>query len=1470
MPKPPRPARIASRPGPRRWFARLLCLLFATVGVLPFVAVVLARTQGAKVWAASQIKNLLRQEFGLRATFAGSVRPWPLTVSADDVRIESTDASGPAIIAEHLAVRPRVFSLIQGRFDAGDIEIDRPRAKLVVRDGNIANLSIRTRAREGQRPHSTRPPFASVAVNDASFELSIEGVGVSATGIDFDMTADEGPSFELSLRTGSMTVERNHPLAFAGFGAPAPMDAQDDDVVCKLEAKVQLTPSSVFVRRLRLVGSADTDAAPRTAPPCELGLDDDRRVELDMRDVRSVIDEGLPRSVAGHVRARAPLRLLNRLGRLSVLGGWVSVDSDVRWDRGMQLPEMRGTIEGRRIALGIYKLATDLIASVHVERNVVHASKINLGFADGRVEVRDLVAHPLEDGAPLQVAAVDVARMQFPGLMRDLGVTDHTHVRMEFQSGSFTSVSGTIDPLRIESELVTRVGNFEVFDSAFDDPARKHMVGVHQGTVRAKFVVTPRAVEFQNAHADFGRSHLNVFASLGYANEFRLTVAKGGHVELDDVSPLVDIPWAGESDLSVDITGLFFDPMITSELSIGRFEFAGFSFGDVQSAKVRFRPMVIDVAEVAAKKSNSRYRVPTMRLDFRGPAPLVVDADIESSRLDLRDLLAVLRFENDPRFKQILGTSEVHATLRYELGTAKDRCGGGWIGVRAKAHLTNLDLFEERYEDGDLDFDYRANDRRAQELGIEIDARSILLHKGGGTIVGSGTVRNGGEVKAHLVASDIPLSKVQAFGGLAPLLDATFSATADVGGTIDQLEANVDARMTPLRLGTALLPASRAAIRLTPVDRHTRVLGRTSCGLPVTASFDAAEYERDLPQGVFHTTGQLFGGQLTFDDLRVTRQRHKVVTGQVAAARLDFGALTQGFAVGPAAASFPKGVMSGTIDVKSFELDMPARASATLVLSALEAESAHGRIKLREGTPTITLDGGELDVPKITLDFSSPYGLSSTLVAHGKIHRIAVASELDLEASLLPTNISALAGAFPQVERMSGVLQGRLSIKGSVSSPRYGGEITLRDSALALRAIPVPIEHANVDIRLDEREIKLERANAQVGGGSVTIVGSLPIQGFNLGTAVANVTARNVSLPLVEKVKMTVDADLSVTWSARVGDDERSLPRVVGDITLVNFEYARPMNINADIGKLAQRGRRTSFEVYNPDDDFVGFEVRIRAANPARFRNNLVDAQLLIDSGGLALSGTNQRAGLRGDMRVKPGGRLMLRRSEFEVRQGLVHFDDPARIAPSVDITAVTEYRRYSQAQPAAGATGTAVASGPKGADGVGKTGGQWRIQLHAYGDADNLHLDLTSEPALSQEDIVLLLTLGVTRAELDQMQASNLGETAALEALSTLTGADSAVRGAIPVIDDFRLGSAYSSRTGRTEPTVTVGKRLTERVRANVTSGLSENREVRSNVEWQLAPKTSVLGSYDNVNNVSSSSLGNLGADMRFRIEFE
>jgi translocation and assembly module TamB len=158
---------------------------------------------------------------------------------------------------------------------------------------------------------------------------------------------------------------------------------------------------------------------------------------------------------------------------------------------------------------------------------------------------------------------------------------------------------------------------------------------------------------------------------------------------------------------------------------------------------------------------------------------------------------------------------------------------------------------------------------------------------------------------------------------------------------------------------------------------------------------------------------------------------------------------------------------------------------------------------------------------------------------------------------------------------------------------------------------------------------------------------------------------------------------------------------------------------------------------------------------------------------------------------------------------------------------------------------------------------------MHAYGPPDDLKVDLNSDPPLAQDDIFLLLTVGLTRTELDQTQNSGVGSAVALEALGSLSGAESAVTETVPV-DEFRFGSAYSSRSGRTEPTLTIGKRLSRRIRASVTTSLGDSSEVRSHIEYRATDNLSVEGSYDNAGDVASATGGNLGGDVRWRLEFQ
>jgi len=478
---------------------------------------------------------------------------------------------------------------------------------------------------------------------------------------------------------------------------------------------------------------------------------------------------------------------------------------------------------------------------------------------------------------------------------------------------------------------------------------------------------------------------------------------------------------------------------------------------------------------------------------------------------------------------------------------------------------------------------------------------------------------------------------------------------------------------------------------------------------------------------------------------------------------------------------------------------------------------------------------------------------------------LATAPAIDGTVDLRPLDLAALTRAVPGVERASGQVGGGLRVTGPLSAPRYEGGFSLEAREILVSGLPAPLTDVVVAVALEPGAFRVERGLAKVGTGTVHVAGGAPLTGFTLGDARLDVEIRDLALAPMDGVETVLDADLVASYAAPTKGTPAPLPRLGGEIVIRALEYSRPITMSAEIASFAQRGRRTAVDTYDPDGDRLDFDLRLRSERPLEISNNLVEARLELPDEGLRVAGTNQRFGAAGEVRIVRGGRLQLRQHEFTIEDGVVRFEDETQIAPVVDLTAVTEYRRYSQSGDA-GPSGANTAASP----GTVGSSGRWLITLHAHGDADALKIDLSSQPTLAQDDIFLLLTVGITRAELDQAKGASVGSSVALEALGTLSGADRAVKEAVPVIDDFRFGSAYSSRTGRTEPTVTIGKRLAARIRANVTSGLSDSREVRSNLEWEVGNRVSVEASYDNVNDISTSSLGNLGADVRWRLEFE
>lgn len=1466
-----------------RLLARVLCAVFALIGAVPLALAVAVRSKPVLDWASRETARVLEQELGVRATYRVEMQLLPLRVALLDLTVPSSDGGAPFLVAKSASVRPRFFSLLAGRLDVGDVEIERPHTRVVLREGKLVNLSYRLPERKAPSAKSDRAPFGSLGITEAEIDLDVDGLRVKTGPIDLDVFSDVGPVFEIGMRAAETSIVRPRAVTIkavdaapnrrgeldAGNQREFTYTAYDEDAICQLDVRLRVEGDKLLVRRLALLGVADQDPAQNTLPKC-VGEDDPSaaKVALRLSQLRVEPRAGQTPLVDGHVVVRAPAGITNRYVDMAPLTGWAAFAGDVRWDGSTKLPEVRGRVRGADIQLDVYRLAQKLDVSVALEKDRIDIARFETHFADGVVVVSDARIEPLEKGAPITAARVDGNGVSFSALMRDLGVTPDTIVAWGLDKTRVTKVKGTLAPLRIDAELSAETRNFEVFNRAYHDPARKHMIGVHAASIRGRLGVRPNALEFIDTKATFGKSTvISPLVSIGFHNDIEVRVAKGSKIDLSDVSPLVDIPWAGTAELSVQMAGKSGDPLLTGDLAISKFEFGGFPVGDVKSGKVRFRPLVVDLFDVRGRKGKSDFVVPTARLDFDSGSTVVVDATMQSERFDLRDFLAMFLFDSDPRFDPIFGAGKVDARVHYDLGGKKDRCGGGYLSVLGRVDLKNLDLFEEKYDSGRGDFEFRWVDRDASYLGIELDVPSMTLSKGNGTLLGSLSMRQGGVVRGNLVGTAVPLSKIDSLGMLGALVEARGSGVAEVDGTVDELAFTSHVRVSPMRVGSQTLPASDLSVRLEPVKRPLKIIGRSRCGAPVTAPFDRAEWDADAVAGVFHVDGKMFGGQVGFKDLRVTRQRKKTAKGSLTFKDLDIGAFAE---LAPAATGAKTtGKLSGKMQIDALALDRPSAAKGSFAIERMSMGRNGLSAEVLPGAKPIVLDGGKLAIPALALALRTPSGQESVFDVKGSVADIGKSSNVDASLTLRPMDLEKLSGAFPRVQNVKGKLAGGLKVTGPVAALRYQGGFDLDGGEVQLRGFS-PITEVKVSLAVDNDELRLTRGSAKVGSGSLKISGSAPLKGSELGAVAGAITARDIALPLAEGVKGSVDADLQVKWEPPAeGATERKLPRLTGDVLLKSFEYTRPVVMTADIATLAQRGKRTAFEAYDPADDFLDFDVTLKSDRALKLRNNLIEAELQLEPEGLTLAGTNQRFGMRGEVKLKQGGTIKLRRNEFEIRQGVVRFDDLTRIAPQVDVTAVTEYRRYSESS-AAEKGAQSAPSASQGQSATAAQGGRWRISMRAHGDADKLAIDLTSDPALAQDDIFLLLTVGLTRAELDQAQSASVGESVALEALGTLSGADRAVTEALPVIDEFRFGSAYSSRTGRTEPTVTIGKRLAERIRANVTSGLAESREIRSNLEWRLNNRVSLEGSYDNVNDISSSSLGNLGADIRWRLEFE
>lgn len=1489
------PLRRARRRDWGRLVARVLCVLFAVLGLVPVGVGLLVRTSWARGLATSETQKIVRG-LGVDARYDLELRLWPLSVTLRNVRVASSDGGTPLLESTRISARPKIFGLLAGKVVIDEIEVQQPKVRVVLRDGKLQNLKLDLpESKKDDKP--TKAPFSVVSTSEAEVDLDVDGVHVVAREIDADVTADDdgrgGTAFEVAVRVAEARTRMIRKLPepeSKAEASPSRDFAVDEDTFCRLDGRARIESSRILVRRLSAYGAADLDGADDTNLGCDVSREDRRYVDVELGHLAI----GLPRTekasptIDGHLKVRAPLALGMRAPGAPLLDGWVQVDAELRFDAQTVLPDVVGRIEAHDVRVDKFSFARSLTSDVTVRRSVVTSPLTRVEIAEGVAEIRDVEVRPLEKGIPAK-AQFEAHGVNFNQMMRDFHVSARPHVTWTLDDVRAKDIKGTLDPLVMDGDLTAHTTNFAVFAGPADDTASTRATGVREGNIAGKLAIRPWALEFHNCAVTAPRSRVEgVFVSIGYRNALEVRVG-GSSIDLADLTPLGSIPISGRAEASVQVTGTLGDPHLRGDAKIENFVLGDIPFGNVTQGHASLEGVVLTLDDVRGTKGKSTFEMPTARLDFGGAANMQLDAQVTSRSLDVRDFFAMFHLDEDPRFDQIGGTLATSARVHLALGGPEDKCGGGFLDVHATTDAKNIDLLGEKFDEGHADFDYRWADRNAGIEGAEIEVRSLSLTKVKkegraplGAVLGSAVIHRGGALRGSLVLQSFPLGRADLLGKAASSLEGTVSGLARIGGTVSAFEIDADLGATPVRVQGVPFGGSDLHVRMTQKAKPMKVVGKTGCGAPIGAPFDRDAYLRDTSeQGAYEVDGFLFGRQMRLDHVVVTRQKAPVVTGHVELAKFDLAPIGRILALRDAAGR-PEdtgdgarptaelgGEISGDLVMDRVASDDLARAKARFTPKTVRFTRGPQRVELRPTQESLVVADDRLVVPPVTFDLVAGNGLEGRFQVKGAVTKLTRGGELAMDAELSPIDLGILVGVAPRVTRAVGTLSGQVRLKGRVSAPEFDGRARVRGGELSFKGVPGSLTDVEIDVEADENEARITRGLGKFLGGDLSVTGHLPIKNGSLGVASATITGRQLSLAPVDGVRATVDASLEVTVNPQATTPAGRLPAVGGSVDITSFEYTLPITLN--LAGLKGGAQRTVVDAYDPSLDSVTLGIDVRSRAPLRIRNNLVEAQLQIDPRGLRVSGTNQRFGMRGELVTLPGGRFRVFANDFELQKGTIRFDDATRIAPHVDITATTEYRRYGnslQQGASAGAAGGGTSGAALSTGGGG--GNLWRIAMHAYGDTDDLRVDMTSDPALSREDIFFLLTIGLTRAEVDQVRAGSVYASAAFEAIGTVSGADRAVKTAVPVIDDFRFGSAYSARTGRTEPQVTLGRRLGENLRANVSTGLTEDRQLRASVEWRLSRPLSVQLSYDNISTVSSGSVGNIGLDFRWRLEFE
>jgi autotransporter translocation and assembly factor TamB len=347
----------------------------------------------------------------------------------------------------------------------------------------------------------------------------------------------------------------------------------------------------------------------------------------------------------------------------------------------------------------------------------------------------------------------------------------------------------------------------------------------------------------------------------------------------------------------------------------------------------------------------------------------------------------------------------------------------------------------------------------------------------------------------------------------------------------------------------------------------------------------------------------------------------------------------------------------------------------------------------------------------------------------------------------------------------------------------------------------------------------IDQLSGRAGGGEFTLGGSLD---FDHGPAVSW-SLHEVALTFPEWLEERVSGKGRVegTWKDIV---------VGGDIEVLTALYDRRIELTALLPWFKEQ--LTPAPQIEPPPREVHLDLRVHAPDGIFVDNNFAKAEMRCD---LRIAGRVQEPRLDGLIEILDG-EVTFRGRVFTVTGGSVEFRNAYPINPILSISAESQ---------------------------ISTAEAEYTVSVAVSGTADKPRVQFSSDdPTLTQNDVLSLVTFGQTTNQ-PQREGSTVGVG---NVLGWVPGDYDVRMRSLFGIDRLEVEPAYVRDTGAIEPRVTIGKDLTDRLRALASSSFGAEAQHSVQLEYRLTRRISLLSTWESR---TQQREGAFGGDIKFRYEF-